>query len=96
MQVEKGTAFGRWYTAGSAPLPDEGRAADMFREASSVLRASGFDHYEVSSYARKGQRCKHNRAYWANDAFWGYGLGATSHVNSARLPRPKTMREYTS
>ena len=67
----------------------------MFREASSILGSAGFDHYEVSSYARPGNRCIHNRAYWANEPFWGFGMGATSHIGGARLPRPRIMREYS-
>ena len=35
----------------------------MFRDASSLLRGAGFDHYEVSSYARPGHRCAHNQAH---------------------------------
>ena len=41
LQVEKGTAFGRWYTPGAAPLPSEGDAADMYRAASQALVAAG-------------------------------------------------------
>lgn len=94
LQVERGTSFGKWYTAGSAPLPSDQGAADMFREASRELRAHNFEHYEVSSYAQPGSRCVHNRAYWRNEHFWAFGLGATSHVQNRRLARPRTMGGY--
>lgn len=55
-QVEDGTPFGRWFAAGVAPLPSEGAAADQFRRASAMLRGAGYEHYEVSSYARPGKR----------------------------------------
>ena len=48
----------------------------------------------MSSFARPGHRCKHNRAYWRNEAFWGFGLGATSHVGQRRLARPRKMDDY--
>ena len=35
-----------------------------------------------------------NQAYWRNEPFWAYGLGATSHVAGRRLARPRTMRGY--
>ena len=54
LQVETGTAFGRWYSAGSFPLPPEDAAATMYERASEVLRSHGFDHYEVSNYAKPG------------------------------------------
>jgi hypothetical protein len=41
LQVEPGTAFGRWYTPGAAPLPSEGEAARMYRAASHALTAAG-------------------------------------------------------
>eukprot|EP00908_Phaeocystis_cordata_P015698 Transcript_26879.p1 GENE.Transcript_26879~~Transcript_26879.p1 ORF type:complete len:488 (-),score=161.47 Transcript_26879:61-1440(-) len=94
LQVEDGTAFGRWEAAGALPLPEDEVAAQMFRDASAVLGAAGFERYEVSSFARPGHRCKHNRAYWRNEPFWGFGLGATSHVRGRRLARPRRMEGY--
>jgi oxygen-independent coproporphyrinogen-3 oxidase len=52
LQVEEKTAFGRWYTPGSFPLPSEDAAAAMYRQAVAVLGSAGFDHYEVSNYAK--------------------------------------------
>ena len=49
----------------------------MFRDASRVLGASGYEHYEVSNYARPGHRSAHNEAYWRNEPFLAFGLGAT-------------------
>ena len=95
LQVEAGTAFGRWTAAGKEfGLPDDDVGAQMFRDASTVLGGAGFERYEVSSFARPGHRCKHNRAYWRNEAFWGFGLGATSHVGQRRLARPRKMDDY--
>ena len=94
LQVEAGTAYSKWYEAGVQPLPSEEDAAAMYRAASRTLQAAGFEHYEVSNYARAGHRSQHNQAYWRNDAFLGFGLGATSHLASARLARPRKMAEY--
>jgi coproporphyrinogen III oxidase-like Fe-S oxidoreductase len=41
LQVEEGTAFGRWYQPGAAPLPSEGEAARCYKVASDVLRNNG-------------------------------------------------------
>ena len=56
MQVEDKTPFARWYTPGTAPLPTDEAAADMFRMTSRVLCAAGYEHYEISSFARPGRR----------------------------------------
>ncbi len=52
LQIEENTAFGRWYTPGVFPLPTEESSAQMYRLADQVLKEEGFEHYEVSNYAR--------------------------------------------
>jgi oxygen-independent coproporphyrinogen-3 oxidase len=105
LQVEQGTAFYRWYgeddggrsetpANGRQPLPDEDASVSMFREASATLRDAGYEHYEVSSYAKPGSRCKHNQIYWENGSWYGFGMSATSHVNGERVARPRKMDEY--
>jgi hypothetical protein len=63
-QVEAGTPFARWFSVGEAPLPSHDDAAEMYEKASSMLRAAGYEHYEVSNYAKPGHRCAHNEVYW--------------------------------
>ena len=58
LQVEDKTPFARWYAPGAAPLPSDEASADMYRTASSMLRAAGYEHYEISSYAKPGHRCQ--------------------------------------
>ena len=100
LQIEKGTAFYRWYgenakeDAKKLKLPSEEASADMFRDASETLRAAGYEHYEVSSYAKPGARCKHNQVYWQNGGWYGLGMSATSHVNGERVARPRKMNDY--
>lgn len=95
LQLETRTAFGRWFDAGQLTLPSEALAADMYRAAASSLSASGFEHYEVSNYARPGHHSVHNRNYWRNEPFHALGLGATSHVDGVRMSRPRSMAKYS-
>ena len=94
LQVEAGTPFARWYEPGARPLPLEAEAAEMYRLASRTLRGAGFEHYEVSSYARPGHRCRHNQVYWSGEPFWAFGLGAASFVGGRRVTRPRKMKGY--
>ena len=99
LQVEEGTAFGKWYSSddhGRPPLPQDEESADAYRVASSFWRSHGYLHYEVSSYARsEGEKSRHNSAYWKPRATWlGLGLGAASSVNGARFSRPRKMHAY--
>ncbi|PRQ17085.1 putative coproporphyrinogen dehydrogenase [Rosa chinensis] len=94
LQVEQGTKFGRLYTPGEFPLPSETRSAEFYRMASRTLSDAGYEHYEISSYGKKGYQCKHNLTYWKNKPFYGFGLGSASHVGGVRFSRPKMMKEY--
>ncbi|NJL39074.1 MAG: coproporphyrinogen III oxidase [Leptolyngbyaceae cyanobacterium SM1_4_3] len=92
--VEPVTAFGRQYKPGAKPLPSDEMTAQMYRLAHQTLSAAGYEHYEISNYARSGYECRHNRVYWENRAYYGFGMGAASYVQGQRFTRPRTRREY--
>lgn len=94
LQLEPGTAFGRRYRAGVAPLPPERDSVRMLRAASDALGRAGFERYEVSNYARDGCRSRHNMAYWRAQPFYAFGVGATSLSDGVRFARPKVMTAY--
>lgn len=92
--VESVTAFGRRYSPGVAPLPPEETTAQMYRLAQQFLTDAGYQHYEISNYARPGYQCRHNRVYWENRPYYGFGMGAASYVNRVRFTRPRKRSEY--
>jgi oxygen-independent coproporphyrinogen-3 oxidase len=92
--VEPQTAFDRRYQPGDRPLPSDQQTAQMYRLAAQTLAAAGFEHYEVSNYARPGWQCRHNRTYWENRPYYGLGMGATSYVGGQRFGRPRTRAAY--
>ncbi|GAB4462535.1 MAG: radical SAM family heme chaperone HemW [Elainellaceae cyanobacterium] len=94
LTVEPGTAFAQRYQPGEAPLPTDDATAQMYRLAQQCLTQNGFQHYEISNYARPGFQCRHNRVYWKNRPYYGFGMGAASYVNHQRFSRPRTRREY--
>lgn len=94
LTVEPGTPFGKWYEAGCAPLPSDRATAEMYRCASEVLRGAGYHHYEISNYARSGFECRHNRVYWHNRPYYGFGMGAASHLGGGRFTRPRNRAAY--
>lgn len=65
------------------PRQDDGLAAEQYRVAEDVLGAAGFEHYELSSWARPGRESRHNSAYWARRAYTGLGTGAHSYDGAA-------------
>lgn len=57
-------------------LPDDDAVADMEEAIEARLREAGFDHYEISAFARDGQACRHNLNYWHFGDYLGLGPGA--------------------
>lgn len=92
--VEPGTPFYRYYQPGVSPLPGDRTAADMYRLAVEILTNGGYQHYEVSNYAFPGYQCRHNRVYWENQPYYGFGMGATSYIEGKRFTRPRKTGEY--
>ncbi len=94
LTIEAGTVFGKRYRPGDQPLPSDDMTADMYRLAHQLLTDAGYVHYEVSNYAKPGYQCRHNRTYWENRAFYGFGMGATSYLQGDRLMRPRQLQNY--
>ncbi|NEQ97984.1 MAG: coproporphyrinogen III oxidase [Cyanothece sp. SIO2G6] len=94
LTVEPNTAFDRWYQPGEAPLPSDSATTQMYRMAQQHFTAAGYDHYEISNYARPGYTCRHNLVYWRNQPYYGFGMGAASYVNRHRISRPRTSQAY--
>ncbi|MEO7334105.1 MAG: radical SAM family heme chaperone HemW, partial [Gemmatimonadales bacterium] len=93
LTVEPHTPLAKWVAgAKSHEAPDE-RYADEFLLAHERLGAAGFEHYEVSNYARAGRRAIHNSAYWQRKPFLGLGPSAHSGMGDRRW---WNVREYAA
>ena len=81
-------------------LPDEDIIAAMQERAQERMAERGFQHYEVSAYARKDAQCKHNLNYWQFGDYLGIGAGAHGKITDAqqqtitRLWKLKQPRDY--
>jgi len=62
-------------------LPDDDHAWDMQAHCQALLAAAGFEHYEVSAYARPGRQCAHNLNYWRFGDYLGVGAGAHGKIS---------------
>ncbi len=94
LTIEPGTAFGRYYEPGSLPLPTDETTVKMYRMGQDILSGGGFKHYEISNYAKPGYQCRHNRVYWENRPYYGFGMGAASYFQGKRFNRPRKTKEY--
>ena len=76
LTIEPGTPLGRWQARGEVAPASDDRYATEFLWLHERLAAAGFEHYEVSNYARPGHRARHNAASWHGVPYVGVGPSA--------------------
>ncbi|MBI4297034.1 MAG: radical SAM family heme chaperone HemW [Chloroflexi bacterium] len=74
--------------------PDPDLAAEMYALSEDMLGTEGFDHYEISNWAREGRRCRHNLTYWHNLPYLGLGAGAHSYLHGYRFANAASPQDY--
>jgi oxygen-independent coproporphyrinogen-3 oxidase len=77
------------------PVP-EADELSMYELAMDRLPAAGLEQYEVSNFARVGRRCRHNETYWANEAYFGVGVGAARYVEGRRELNKRNTADYVN
>jgi len=70
--------------------------ADFFEMTMSTLEDAGYEHYEISNYARPSFSSVHNRAYWAGEDYLGIGPSAFSTRGLQRWQNIPDYREYAA
>ena len=83
LTVEEGTKFFKDYRNGLIKLIDNDLAAEFYDASEKILDDYEFIKYEVSNYAKKGYKCKHNLSYWNSENWIGIGPGAYGRVWSS-------------
>ena len=58
------------------------------------LKENGYIHYEVSNFCMPGYESKHNKTYWKNQKYYGFGLGASGYINNIRYTNTKSITNY--
>jgi oxygen-independent coproporphyrinogen-3 oxidase len=94
LTYEKGTRLWKQQERGEVRPLDEEAELELYLHALDTLEAAGFEHYEISSFARPGRRCRHNQVYWANEAYFGFGVGAARYVKGCREVNTRSLEGY--
>ena len=92
--IEEGTPFYEKYADHPELLPPEDEERQMYYDTKRILAEQGYERYEISNYARKGYACRHNLGYWSRRDYKGFGLGASSLLNSVRSTVQEDLTEY--
>jgi len=94
LTVEEGTPLARDVVRGRTPAPDPDAQAEQYECAEARLETAGYEHYEISSWARPGHRCRHNETYWRCGEYLGLGAGAHSYLGRVRFANAATPARY--
>ena len=94
LTVEDGTPYARWYAREPGAFFDGDREAELYALAIERAARAGFEHYEISNFARPGYRCAHNVNYWRNGTYLGLGVGAASYREGVRSTHTRDLATY--
>jgi len=94
LTLSAGTPLARSVADGRDVMPDDDTVLATMREGWSLLAASGFEHYEISNFARPGFASQHNLGYWLFTDYVGLGPGASGFVSGRRWTNVSDMAAY--
>ena len=94
LKVEENTLFHKLYERNELPLPPEEEEFNMFILLMDMLKENGYEHYEISNFAKPGYESRHNSTYWRNEPYYGLGAGAHGYVNRMRHVNLKGITPY--
>ena len=84
----------RWAGEGVAGLPDEDTVTAEYWALARLAREAGYEHYEISNYARDGFRSRHNQVYWRAEEYVAFGPGACGFLGDRRYGNVKPVERY--
>jgi oxygen-independent coproporphyrinogen-3 oxidase len=99
LEVDEGSRLGSELLRGGAKysasaVPSDDVMADSYDSARHVLTAAGYEHYEISNFAKAGFASEHNRKYWRREPYLGFGAGAHSFSSRQRWANAHDSAAY--
>ena len=94
LTLEPGTPLEKDVQTGLVRPADEGTVLDLFDTTIDFLGAHGFVHYEISNFARAGQRSAHNLLYWSGKPYLGFGPSAHFYDGKKRSWNRSSLKVY--
>lgn len=86
LKIEDGTHFYKNYD--KYDFPDDEKTIEFYNQCADTLEKAGFNHYEISNFAKAGFESRHNTKYWELENYLGLGPGAHSYVDGNRFYFP--------
>lgn len=92
--LEPQTQFYNLYRKGKLVLPSDTLGADMYHLLMDKMKSSSLHQYEISNFAKEGHESEHNKVYWRNENYYGFGAGASGYLNGCRYTNVKPVNHY--
>lgn len=92
--VEENTPISKMIEKGELVLPDEELERNMYWYVKNTLEIEGYEHYEISNFARSGYCSKHNMNCWEQQEYIGFGIAAHSYRDITRYSNTENIEEY--
>ena len=94
LTIEDGTPFDRLKKEGRMTFPDEEETAARYEQVASTLAAHGWEHYEISNFAKDGHRSHHNSHTWQYREYLGLGVAAHSFLDGVRFGNSREIDAF--
>ncbi|MBR2704971.1 MAG: oxygen-independent coproporphyrinogen III oxidase [Clostridia bacterium] len=92
--LEDGTKLKDLIDSGKLELPDEDVERKMYWLVKKKLENTGYEHYEISNFAKPGYESKHNTDCWKQKEYLAFGLAAHSYLNNVRYSNLSDLNKY--
>ena len=94
LSIDSNTVFEHMVKRGEFRLEDEEVMAERYQRVCERLKESGFEHYEISNFARNGRYSRHNTSYWQQKPYIGFGPSAHSYDLHSRQWNTANLKVY--
>ncbi len=94
LTIEPGTVFHKQQAQGQLKMPPDDFQRELFEITIDTLTSAGYEHYEISNYAKPEKQCRHNLIYWTNGEYLGLGAGASSALKGKRFKNVNLPARY--
>ena len=99
LEVDEGSHLGSELLRGgtkysASAVPSDDAMAESYNLARTLLAAAGYEHYEISNFAKPGFNSQHNRKYWRREPYFGFGAGAHSFSGLQRWANAHDSADY--
>ena len=92
--LEEGTMLEELVRSGKLKLPEDKEERNMYWKVKNILEKNGYNHYEISNFAKHGSESKHNLDCWKQKEYVGFGVAAHSYTNGVRYSNIENIEEY--